>query len=244
MTKEVITADIKTALSEYLSKNPQEGLLNAYLFFTEKKFHLHPVLFPKEKKIYQSAADVGKKLEDEKKLWHETQIKVGYHPPSVNDQTTKIYICPFTGKVFGDNTHPNPQDAIYDWVSKCPENTERVGGLKVKRFFVSEDPEVIQSYAAKNKPKEPITKNVYTSVLSGKLFISKEAVVQDFKHNYLKPLSLIEVQSQNSYEIESSFLSFIQKQLSEDKITAFVEALAEYEEFTPFVEQWLEENES
>ena len=138
------------------------------------------------------------------------------------------------------STHPNPQDAIYDWVSKCPENTERQGGLRVKRFFISDDPEVINSYIAKTKPKEPITKVVFSSVLSGKLFNSKQSVIDDFKKNYLKRVSLVEVQNQNRYEIEDHFLAFIQKQLVEDKITAFVEALAEHEEFMPFVERWVE----
>lgn len=240
MTKEVISQELKHSLTEFLNKNRSEELISTYLFYIERKFHLAPVLFPKEKRIYQSADEIVKKLEKEGKLWHETEIKIGLHPPSVNEQTRKIYICPFTGKVFGDNTHPNPQDAIYDWVSKCPENTEKVGGLKVKRFFVSEDPEVIQSYIAKTKPKAPISKIVYSSVLNGKLFNTKAGVIQDFRQNYLKTLSLMEVQNQNTYEIETELLNILQKQLAEDKITAFVEALAEYDEFAPFVEEWLE----
>lgn len=240
MTKEVITKDLKGVLEEFLSKNRSEELVNTYLFFIEKKFNLQPVLFPKEKMIYQSADDVIKALEKEGKLWHETEIKIGFHPPSVNEQTKKIYICPFTGKVFGDNTHPNPQDAIYDWVSKCPENKERIGGLRVKRFFVSEDPEVIRNYISVEKPKATLTKVVFSSVLSGKLFSTKDAVIKDFRQNYLKNLSLIEVQNQNAYSIEKNLLEFIQKQLIEDKISVFIEALAEFEEFTPFVEQWLE----
>lgn len=240
MSTGVITGELKEDLIEFLNRNRSEELINTYLFFVEKKYNLHPVLFPKEKRIYQSADEVIKKLEAEGKLWNETEIKIGLHPPSVDEFTTKIYICPFTGKVFGNNTHPNPQDAIYDWVSKCPENTERVGGLRVKRFYVSEDPEVIKSYAAKYKPKAPITKTVYSSILNGKLFSSKEAVIQDFKQNYLKKLSLIEVQNQNAYEIEHNLLNLIQKQLVEAKITEFVEALSEFEEFNPFVEQWLE----
>jgi hypothetical protein len=198
------------------------------------------VLYPKEKKIYQSSEDAVKYLENDNKLWHEAEIKIGFSTQSVNEQTKKIYICPFTGKVFGDNTHPNPQDAIYDWVSKCPENTERQGGLRVKRFFISDDSEVIKSYLAKTKTKEPITKVVYSSVLSGKLFISKEAVIEDFKRNYLKRLSLVEVQNQNRFEIEDHFLAFIQKQLAEEKITDFVEALAEIQDFVPYVEHWIE----
>lgn len=240
MAKIVITDDVKVALQQYLAENSSAELINTYLFFIEKKFNLQPVLFPKDKIIYQSADDAVKALDAQGKLWHETEIKIGFSNLSVNEQTQKIYICPFTGKVFGDNTHPNPQDAIYDWVSKCPENTERAGGLRVKRFFVSEDPEVIKSYIAKTKPKEGITKVVFSSVLSGKLFISKNAVIEDFKKNYLKSVSLVEVQNQNKFEIEDHFLAFIQKQLVEDKIAEFVEALAEFTEFVPFVEQWIE----
>lgn len=240
MTKVVITEDQQAALKNFLSETPSAELVNTYLFFIEKKFNLQPVLFPRDKIIYQSDRDAVKVLEDENKLWHEAEIKITLGHTSVNEQTTKIYICPFTGKVFGDNTHPNPQDAIYDWVSKCPENKERVGGLKVKRFFVSEDPEVIHSYIAKTKPKEPIKKIVYSSVLSGKLFNSKEAVIEDFRKNYLKKLSLFEVQNQNRFQIEEHFLAFIQKQLTEDKITAFVESLAEIDAFEPYVSQWIE----
>jgi hypothetical protein len=240
MTQTVITEDIKNELEQFLKESDSPELVNTYLFYVEKKYNLHPVLFPKDKVIYQSVEDAVKYVEQQEQLWHETEIKIGFSNLSVNDQTKKIYICPFTGKVFGDNTHPNPQDAIYDWVSKCPENTERVNGLRVKRFFISEDSEVIKNYAAKTKPKEGITKVVYSSVLSGKLFNSKEAVINDFKQNYLKRMTLLEVQGQNRFNIEGHFLAFIQKQLVEDKIAAFVEALSEHEQFTPYVTQWLE----
>lgn len=244
MTKVVISEEQKKVLEQFLDENRPAELINTYLCFVENKFNLHPVLFPKDKIIYQSTEDAVRQLEKEDKLWHETEIKIGFGHASVNEETKKIYICPFTGKVYGDNTHPNPQDAIYDWVSKCPENTERIGGLRVKRFFVSEDPEVIKSYIDKMKvKKEPIKKVVYSSVLSGKLFNSKEAVIDDFKRNYLKKLSLVEVQNQNKYKIEDNFLAIIQKQLVEDKITAFVEALAEFDEFLPYVERWIEAEE-
>lgn len=241
MTKVVISEEQKKALEHFLEENRPAELVSTYLCFIENKFDLHPVLFPKDKIIYQSTDDAIRRLEAENKLWHETEIKISFGQASVNEETTKIYICPFSGKVFGDNTHPNPQDAIYDWVAKCPENTERVGGLPVKRFYVSEDPEVIRNYIDKAKVvKEPIKKVVFSSVLSGKLFNSKAAVIDDFKKNYLKKLSLMEVQNQNKYKIEDHFLEFIQKQLVEDKITAFVESLAEFETFVPFVERWIE----
>ncbi|MBA2727472.1 MAG: DUF2709 domain-containing protein [Parachlamydiaceae bacterium] len=240
MAKIVITEEQKSALKNYLKDNSSSELLNAYLFFIENKFSIHPVLYPKEKMIYQSLDDAMRILGKDEKIWHETEIKIGFSNLSVNDQTKKIYICPFTGKVFADNTHPNPQDAIYDWVSKCPENTERVGGLRVKRFFISEDSEVIKSYASKAKHKEPITKKVFSSLLSGKLFGSKEAVIRDFKENYFRQLSLLEVQNQNKFQIEEHFLAFIQKQLNEEKVGSFVESLAEHEEFSPYIEKWLE----
>lgn len=240
MTKAKMSADIKQSLKAFLTSNRSVELVSAYLFYIEKLYHLAPVLYTKEKMIFQSADKLISLLEAEGKLWHEAEIKIGFSNAAVNEFTTKIYICPFTGKVFGDNTHPAPQDAIYDWVSKCPENTERDGGLRVKRFFISEDPEVIESYAAKNKPKAPIKKIVYSSVINGKLYNSKEGVLEDFRKNYLKPLTLMEVQSQNRFRIEEGFLNFIQENLQEEKIATFVETLAEDEQFLPYVEEWLE----
>jgi hypothetical protein len=234
-----MTDKIKKSLLEFLKKNKKADLVSTYLTFVEKKFHLEPVLFPKEKKIYQNLDQLIQSLEKEGKLWRETELKIQLGQQSVNEQTQRIYICPFTGKAFGDNTCPNPQDAIYDWVSKCPENTERVGGLKAKRFYVSEDPEVIKNYIPKEK--KTINKTVYSSAISGKLFNSKEAVIEDFKKSHIKLLSLLEVQNQNRFEIEESFLNFLQSLLTEDKITGFIENLAEIEEFAPYVQRWTSE---
>ncbi|MGE0669333.1 MAG: DUF2709 domain-containing protein [Parachlamydiales bacterium] len=234
-----ITGTLKDELLKFLKKNRKADIVTTYLFFLEKKFNISPVLFIRDKMIFQSQEELIKNLESQGKLWRETEIKIQYGQQSVNDQTKKIYICPFTGKVFGDNTHPNPQDAIYDWVSKCPENTERVGGLKAKRFFVSEDPEVIKNYVVKRK--EPITKIVYSSAITGKLYNSKQAVIEDFVKNQLKPIPLEEVPNQNRFQIEEHFLTFIQKQLEESKINAFAETLSGIEEFASFIDQWLEE---
>lgn len=241
MSSVVISNDMKKTLLDFLKESGPGELVNTYLCYLEEKFDLHPVLFVRDKMIYQSADEAVKALEKENKLYHQAEIKIHFNTQSVNEETKKVYICPFTGKVFGDNTHPNPQDAIYDWVSKCPENKERVGGLKAKRFFVSEDPEMIKSYIPKVKPKESITKVVFSSSLSGKLFGSKESVIEDFKKNYLKPLTLLEVQSQNKFQIEEVFLAFLQKQLVEDKVAAFVEGLAGHEEFAPYIASWLGE---
>lgn len=233
-----LSEQLKTALLQFLQERRSPELLAAYLYYLELRFHLHPVVFARDKIIYQSTEAAIKKLEEQGKVWRETEIKIGYGPPSVNELTKKIYICPFTGKVFADNTHPNPQDAIYDWVSRCPENTERLGGVRAKRFFVSDDPEVIKNYI--KPPKEPVSKTVFSSAVTGKLYNSREAVIRDFKENYLKPMTLVEVQNQNRFQLEDSFLNFIQDHLQEEKIASFVELLAEDEAFHPFVTKWVE----
>lgn len=239
MSNVVISEHLKDEIVKFLKRDKKADLITTYLYFLEKKFNIRPVLFMREKMIFQSQDELIQKLEKEGKLWRETEIKIQMGQPSVNDQTKKVYICPFTGKVYGDNTHPNPQDAIYDWVSKCPENTERLDGMRVKRFFVSEDPEVIKNYIGKRK--EPITKIVFSSVVTGKLFNSKQAVIEDFIKNQLKPLELIEVPNQNRFQIEEQFLQFIQTHLDESKISSFVEAASKIEEFSPYLDQWLED---
>src|SRR3984957_16512769 len=238
MTTLVITETLKDELLKFLKKNKKADIITTYLFYLEKKFNIKPVLFIRDKTIYQSREEVIKNLEDQGKLWRETEIKIQHGHQAVNELTKKIYICPFTGKVFADNTHPNPQDAIYDWVSKCPENTERHGGVRAKRFFVSDDPDMIKNYI--KPPKEPISKTVFSSAITGKLYNTKEVVIRDFKENYLKPMTLVEVQNQNRFQLEESFLNFIQDHLQEEKVAAFVEKLAEDEAFHPFVAKWIE----
>jgi hypothetical protein len=241
MTKMSLPADMQLLIKDYLETVKHPELIGTYLYYIELRHQLKPVVFLKDKIVYRNVDEAERLLEEEGKLWRETEIKIGYTTSSVDDETQKIYICPFTGKVFGDNTHPNPQDAIYDWVSKCPENTERVGGLKVKRFFISEDPEVIKAYASKNKPKAPLIKVVFSSALNGKLFHSKEAVIDDFRANYIKKVSLQEVQSQSRFQIEESFMNFIQQQLTDDKIASFVETISDIPECLPYVEKWIGE---
>lgn len=232
-----INEKTKKDILNFLKQNRKADLILTYLFYVEQKNDLKPVLFVREKKIYQSLDFLLEKLEKESKLFRETEIKIQFGQQSVNEETKKIYICPFTGKVFGDNTHPNPQDAIYDWVSKCPENTERVDGLRVKRFYISEDPEIVKKYITKRK--EPINKLVYSSGLTGKLFNSKKAVIEDFKKSNIKYLTLFEVQNQNRFEIEESFLKFIQDLLTEDKIRDFVESISKFKELEPYLDKWL-----
>lgn len=237
----MLSEELKKELGEFLGQHRRPELLKAYLFFVEKRFRLSPVAYVKERVVFADTDKAVSTLEKDGKLWRETEIKIGYGSPSVNESTRKIYICPFTGKVFGDNTHPNPQDAIYDWVAKCPENTERVGGVRAKRFFISEDPEVIAKYI--KPPKKVVTKTVYSSAITGKLFNSKEAVILDFKDHYLKPMTLLEVQDQRRFQMHPSFLEFVEAQLQEEKIATFVAELAEHEEFHKYVAQWVESEE-
>ncbi len=240
MTKMIITDKEKEVISQYLSENHLPDLVNTYLCFIGKKLNIQPVLYVKDKVIYQNAEEVVERLSQQGKLWRETEIKVGYHPQNVNEETKRIYICPFSGKVFADNTHPNPQDAIYEWVASCPENTELMGGLKAKRFFVSEDPGVIKGYMEKEGPaREATTKVVYSSVASGKLFANKEAVIEDFRQQFLKKMQLVEVPNQNRFKIDEKLLQFLQDQLVEEKINEFVEALSEIPEFSSHIEQWV-----
>jgi hypothetical protein len=241
MNKISIPERVQDSLRSFLSDVKRSELIATYLYYVEQLLNLKPVLFVKDKMVYQSAEKAIGLLEEQGKLWRETEIKIGYGKSAVNAQTKKIYICPFTGKVFGDNTHPNPQDAIYDWVAKCPENTERSGGVKAKRFFISEDSKVIEEYAKKCVVKAPVTKIVFSSAVNGKIFYSKEAVIEDFTNNYLKRITLAEVQGQSRYQIEQGFMKQIEEYLREDRIASFVEALSEIDEFVPYVESWLGE---
>ena len=239
MSISTIPLHIQAVLKDFVSRTKNPELIATYFQYVEAKFQLKPVLFLKEKTVFKSKEDALAILEAKGEVWRETEIKVGYVRSSVDENTSKIYICPFTGKVFGNNTHPNPQDAIYDWVSNCPENKERINGLKVKRFFISEDPELIRSYAAQFAPKAPITKVVYTSAINGKLFHSKEAVIDDLLEHYMKPITLVEVMNQNKFHIDQEFMQMIQEQLQEDKIASFVEAAAQVPELAPYVEAWV-----
>jgi hypothetical protein len=241
MAELTLSDALTESLKKFLKSNRKAELVNTYLFYIGEKHKIKPIAFPKGKIIFQSLASAISILEEDNKLWRETQIKVHFDRESVNEDTERVYICPFSGKVFGDNTHPNPQDAIYDWVAKCPENKERINGLPAKRFLVSEDKDVIRNYIKERK--QAVTKTVFSSAVNGRLFNSKKAVLEDFKNNYVKPLTMVEVQSQNRFQIEGAFLSFIQEQLDEQKITRFVETLSGNQDFIPYIEKWLASDE-
>lgn len=238
MTNYTMSDHTKKNLKDFLEDQKSPDLVKAYLYFIGLQHKIEPVVVPIHKTIFKNLDEAIQSTEKENKLWKETEITIHFDKESVNEETQKIYICPFTGKVFGDNTHSNPQDAIYDWVSRCSQNEERQGGLRVKRFLISEDPEMIKNYIVERK--KPMKKTVFSSVLNGKLFNSKAAVIKDFCEHYVRPMDITEIQSQNRFQLEEHFLNFIQDQLNEDKITKFVESLSEYPEFLPFIEKWID----
>lgn len=240
MNKSVLNSDHKDMLTDYIQQQPDTPLITFYLYYISMKDKIEPVIFAPELQIYKSEKDLFERLEKEQRLYSETEVKLTSQE-SVNERTKKIYICPFTGKVFGDNTHPNPQDAIYDWVSKCPENKERVNGLKVKRFFVSDDPDMIKEYFEKQQSSSegPLTKTVYSSVSSGKLFATKDNAIADLKKSGLKKIALDAIPDQNRYEIDPIFLEELQGWLNESNLQSFLEQLSEHSEFEEAIEQWL-----
>lgn len=236
-----ISGSIKKKLLQFLGKQKKPELLATYLFYLEQALGLRPVVFVRDKMIFKTPEDAVRILEADKKIWRETEIQICSGKPEVNEHTKRIYICPFTGKVFADNVYANPQDAIYDWLSSCPQNTERQSGVRVKRFLVSDDPKIIQEYIV--PPKEPIIKTVFSSVVTGKLFHSLPALIEEFTANYLRPMTLEEVQNQNKFQLENSFLSLLQDALVEDKIAEFVESLADDTAFHVYISQWIDTDE-
>ena len=76
----VITESLKDELDAFLQKNKKTDLITAYLFFLGKKFNISPVLYIRDKTIYQGKEDLLKNLEEQGKLWRETEIKIQTGP--------------------------------------------------------------------------------------------------------------------------------------------------------------------
>jgi hypothetical protein len=49
----VITESLKDELVRFLQKNPKSDLLTTYLFFLSRKYNIRPVLYIREKTIFQ-----------------------------------------------------------------------------------------------------------------------------------------------------------------------------------------------
>ncbi|NBO23832.1 MAG: DUF2709 domain-containing protein, partial [Chlamydiae bacterium] len=65
----VITESLKEELIKFLNKNPKSDLLTAYLFFLSKKYSIKPVLYIREKTIFQGQDELIKSLENQGKIW-------------------------------------------------------------------------------------------------------------------------------------------------------------------------------
>jgi len=241
MTKLALSDTIFKDLLDFIKKNRNTDLITVYLAYLEMVNKLSPVVFMKEKTIYLSEDHLLQVLEKEHKLYRETTIKIQLGKKSVNIESKKIYICPYSGKVFADNTHPNPQDAIYDWVSTCPENTERKDGMRVKKFYISEDPEIIKTYITPQKTE--LSKTVFSSIVTGKLFNSTKGVIKDLLDNHIKHIPMKQVTTQNRFELHPDFLKFLEINLEDSKVSSFVETLSDRDEFTKYIAKWMEEPE-
>lgn len=80
-------------------------------------------------------------------------------------------------------------------------------------------------------------------MITGKLFNSLPDLIQDFKKSYLRRMMLVEVQNQNKFQLEGSFLSLLQGYLEEEKIAEFVEVLAEDTSFHEYISEWVDADE-
>ncbi|MEC8306878.1 MAG: DUF2709 domain-containing protein [Chlamydiota bacterium] len=238
MTLESLTLlpEEKENMLRFFNKAKEDDLLTSYLHFMAMHEGITPVLLIKKKIIFKTQEEAVQYARDKGILCHETVLHIQQGSPDVDEETRKIYICPFSGKVFGDNTHPHPQDAIYDWVANCPENNEWKGGVKSKRFLTSEDPSLIDNY--REERKEAIERRVFSSGVTGTLFNSAEAVYEDFITHQIKPMAFEKVPTQNRFLIEESFMEWIQEILSEERVGEFVEAMRKEGEFAEQVAAW------
>lgn len=236
----IIEETVEKDIQKYLTEKREVEVLSAYFFFLEKVHTLSPVLSLKDKVIYSTKEHALQTLEEKNALWKEVKVLVKKGNFHVNEYTKKIYICPFSGKVFGDNTHPNPQDAIYHWVANCPENKENDHGMKTKRFYVSEDPKMIKKYLDLKVNDE--VRVVYSSLASRKLFQDREGIRKEYEKKYLSQISLEESYEQEKYQLEAELSELLKRELVEEKVQEFAYALSQRELIYPLIRHWFEED--
>ena len=121
----------------------------------------------------------------------------------------------------------------------CPENKPDASGRKSKTFLVSEDPKVIQSYI-KETP-QTLKKHTFSSALTGKIFATKEDVIEDFEKTQIRPMPLTKAASQNRFELHPSFVEWLEEKLNGETIQSFLESLSAWEVFKPSIDQWMQE---
>ena len=222
-------------------KNPSCG--TAYMYYLKNILKISPVVYMPSKTIYESIQHCIEHLSDKNEIYRETSIKICYQASAVNNETTKIYICPYSGKIFGNNTHENPQDAIYDWVSRCPENKDYINGIKSKKFFISEDPKTISQYI--NKNEKTIEKKVYApfhnkGILKDKVYNTISSLEKDIANKCFKSISIQDCDDESRYIISDGLTN---NYLNDDTFTEFYNILSNREEFDYFTHLWSQEEE-
>ena len=68
MSKLLVAKEFQQSLIDFLKSTKHPELISTYLFFVEQKFELQPVLFIRDKLIYQSETDAIRALEKEDKF--------------------------------------------------------------------------------------------------------------------------------------------------------------------------------
>eukprot|EP00105_Crassostrea_gigas_P044026 XP_019928174.1 PREDICTED: uncharacterized protein LOC109620371 [Crassostrea gigas] len=205
-----------------------------FLNFITLEYDIRPVLYLGNRTIYRTPEEAFEKLTKNDEAYTCIKLNTVGHKPEVDNETTKIFICPFSGKVFGNNMFLHPEDVIYEWVMNCPENKVGKSGMKERRFYVSEDPKLISSY----KKEEVVeTKEVFKSISSKKLFLSQEDAIEDVKKS-LKPMSISEVVSQKKHKLDDDFIELLQKVLDEDYTQQVFDAMLSCEGLKGITSKW------
>lgn len=207
-----------------------------YLSIVRELYDIDPVYYVQNKTLYKNREDARRHLCEHGNAIETLKIVVHEEAPAVDENTSKIYICPFSGKVFGNNMFSHPEDAIYDWVAKLPNNEISNSGVRKKRFFVSTDRALIVSYL---HPSEKQFKIVYKIQGSGNLFLSQEDAELHLI-NSLGSMSLKNVLNQNKLVLEPSFLSLCQELLEESciqKVSAILNDIPQLSEFNHIWDQ-------
>lgn len=233
-TQFTISPEHRNELLKFLKKHPNADAVEGYCAHIEQKLKLKPMACPREKVIGKSLDDLIQFLDSQGKISRETEHTFHHGKQTVNVSTVKVYICPFCHIGIGNNMDAFPADRMYDHVSKCSKNTTLGDGVPLKSFSVSEDPEMIAEFITERKAS--VKKIVHT--VGSKVYSSKEAVLEDFKKNQIKPMTFYEVVlNPREFEIEKRLSAVIEEYVNEEKIIAFLETLSKHPEFEPYVKK-------
>lgn len=235
-----ITPALKESLMKFSKSHPHSSIEEAFLLVVlEHIADVHPVLYVPEKLIYQNQSVLSKHLdylERSGMLYREAQVIVKKEEDSVNSETTKVFINPFNNAVFGNNCFLHAEDEIVNSVATCPENTERAGGVKAIRYFVSTDPKVIHSYI--HATSVPTVKTMFICNRTKKLFATKEGAKEEALKGQIKELSMLEMGIQKRNSPQSEFLSFLEKAITEEGLANFIAAIQKDKDLLPLLERW------